>query len=258
MREAPASGGGAPRALMKCRPMPESPRCPKCGCDDRSMIEATPKSTLFCNICAHEWGEHSPNAGISEADGQHFSALAGPRPPLALARRLRAALGPQALRSIDDLIARTGLRRDELATLAEIGALNAFGHDRRSALWQIERAVRSSGEMFRAGRGGGGRAVVPLARHDAGRARAGGLRRDEPDHRAASDGALPRRAGAARRAARERSRGWPLGPPRAGRRRRHHAAAARHRQGIRVPHPRGRDRHRQHHRPSRSLHRRAG
>ncbi len=40
------------------------------------------------------------------------------------------------------------MRRDELATLAEIGALNAFGHDRRSALWQIERAVRPSGELF--------------------------------------------------------------------------------------------------------------
>ena len=51
-------------------------------------------------------------------------------------------------RSLEDLIARTGLRRDELATLAEIGALNSFGYDRRSALWQIERAVRPSGELF--------------------------------------------------------------------------------------------------------------
>ena len=40
------------------------------------------------------------------------------------------------------------MRRDELATLAEIGALNAFGHHRRSALWQIERAVRPAGELF--------------------------------------------------------------------------------------------------------------
>ena len=44
------------------------------------------------------------------------------------------------------------MRRDELATLAEIGALNAFGHDRRSALWQIERAVRPAGELFDAER----------------------------------------------------------------------------------------------------------
>ena len=53
-----------------------------------------------------------------------------------------------AFTSIEDLIARTGIRRDELATLAEIGALNAFGHDRRGALWQIERAVRPAGELF--------------------------------------------------------------------------------------------------------------
>src|SRR5438034_4143409 len=51
-------------------------------------------------------------------------------------------------RSLDDVVARTGLRRDEVVTLADIGALNAFGYDRRSALWQAERAVRPSGEMF--------------------------------------------------------------------------------------------------------------
>src|SRR5207248_934852 len=50
--------------------------------------------------------------------------------------------------SIDDLVARSGLRRDELVTLADIGALNAFGYDRRSALWQAERAIRPSGELL--------------------------------------------------------------------------------------------------------------
>jgi DNA polymerase III alpha subunit len=54
----------------------------------------------------------------------------------------------QRFRSLDDLIARTGLRRDEIVTLADIGALNSFGYDRRSALWQAERAVRPSGDMF--------------------------------------------------------------------------------------------------------------
>jgi error-prone DNA polymerase len=104
------------------------------------MIEATPDSTMFCNVCAHEWGEHSPGAGMSDAVGQHLSA-GGPQ---------ALASGPR-YSSIEDLIARAGLRRDELATLAAIGALNAFGHDRRSALWQIERAIRPSGEMFRDG-----------------------------------------------------------------------------------------------------------
>ena len=51
--------------------------------------------------------------------------------------------------SIEDLVRRIGLRRDELMTLADIGALNAFTNERRSALWQVERAVRPSGELFR-------------------------------------------------------------------------------------------------------------
>jgi error-prone DNA polymerase len=51
-------------------------------------------------------------------------------------------------RSLDEFVACTGVRIDELRTLGEIGALNAFGHTRRSALWQVERVIRPSGEMF--------------------------------------------------------------------------------------------------------------
>jgi len=97
-------------------------RCPKCGCDDPSMIEVVPQApspksqTLFCNICSHEWSD---------------------------APRVQ-----QRFRSIDDLVRRVNLRRDEIAMLAEIGALNSLGHDRRSAMWQVERAIRPAGEMF--------------------------------------------------------------------------------------------------------------
>jgi len=35
-----------------------------------------------------------------------------------------------------------------VATLASIGALNSFGFDRRTALWQVEQAVRPAGELF--------------------------------------------------------------------------------------------------------------
>ena len=66
--------GWGPASANKSRHLPESPRCPKCGNDDRSMVEETPNSTMFCNVCAHEWGEQSPSAGISVADGQHLSA----------------------------------------------------------------------------------------------------------------------------------------------------------------------------------------
>jgi error-prone DNA polymerase len=89
--------------------------CPKCGCDDSSMIEET-DGRSFCNVCSHEWPMRTPP--------------------------------PRRFASLDDLIARTGLRRDEVVTLADIGALNSFGYDRRSALWQAERAVRPSGALF--------------------------------------------------------------------------------------------------------------
>lgn len=79
------------------------------------MLERTDRG-WFCNVCSHEW---------------------------------RTPVGRFA--SLDDLVARTGLRRDEVVTLADIGALNAFGYDRRSALWQAERAVRPSGEIFEEG-----------------------------------------------------------------------------------------------------------
>jgi hypothetical protein len=113
--------------------------CPKCGCDDPSMIEQSdnsdrerrpglrpPASSLyFCNNCSHDW------AAVASA--------AVPTPVGRPAPRYR---------SLDELIARTGIRRDEVVTLADIGALNSFGYDRRSALWQAERAVRPAGELF--------------------------------------------------------------------------------------------------------------
>ncbi|MGH9241482.1 MAG: DNA polymerase III subunit alpha [Vicinamibacterales bacterium] len=122
--------------------------CAKCGSDDDSMIEVVgdglraqgsglridhggaeaeallgpearalgPSRTYYCNICSHEWTVHLRPVG-------RFT-------------------------SIEDVVQRTGLRRDELTTLADIGALNAFTNERRSALWQVERAVRPAGEMF--------------------------------------------------------------------------------------------------------------
>lgn len=141
--------GGRPREdLGGVRPSAEPLRCPKCRCDDPTMLETTdgrsvsamrvaekpdpesasaygtdgsaprtpsPGSQFFCNVCSHQWREG--------ADGRRF-------------------------RSIEDLIRSTGLRRDEVTVLAEVGALNALGYDRRSALWQVERVVRPAGDLF--------------------------------------------------------------------------------------------------------------
>ena len=96
--------------------------CPKCGCDDASMIEEESldesresEKRLFCNVCSNQW--------VMPLQQRRF-------------------------RSIDELVRVVGLRRDEVTVLAEIGALNSFGLDRRSALWQAERAVRPAGELF--------------------------------------------------------------------------------------------------------------
>ena len=49
---------------------------------------------------------------------------------------------------MDALVARAGLRQDELRTLADIGALTSLGGDRRTALWQAERAGRPAGPLL--------------------------------------------------------------------------------------------------------------
>jgi error-prone DNA polymerase len=50
--------------------------------------------------------------------------------------------------SINDLARRTGANRNELAVLAEIGALNGLAPERRAALWEAERAARSTGPLL--------------------------------------------------------------------------------------------------------------
>jgi error-prone DNA polymerase len=104
--------------------------CAKCGSDDERMIEVvreTPDSadvvsglsrtrTYFCNICSNDWTVQLRPVG-------RFT-------------------------SIEDAARSVGLRRDEMATLADIGALDAFTNERRSALWQVEKVVRPSGELY--------------------------------------------------------------------------------------------------------------
>jgi error-prone DNA polymerase len=74
----------------------------------------------------------------------------GMREPAGQALVRERSLAPFA--SIHDLARRVPeLRKDELNTLAEVGALNAIGtkqFHRRDALWQVERAVRWSGPLL--------------------------------------------------------------------------------------------------------------
>ncbi|MBM3751897.1 MAG: DNA polymerase III subunit alpha [Acidimicrobiia bacterium] len=62
--------------------------------------------------------------------------------------RIREKDVGRLFQSMDDLVARIGVRRDELRVLAESGALATLGGDRRSALWQAERAARPAGPLL--------------------------------------------------------------------------------------------------------------
>jgi error-prone DNA polymerase len=124
-------------------------RCPKCGTDDGAMIEMTVLDTA-----AGDWRQTTGSTGLS---GQTQPAARSLQPAACCFCNICAhdwevaVASPQRFSTVEDLIRRTGVRRDELAVLAEIGALNSLGYDRRGALWQIERAVRASGALFEDG-----------------------------------------------------------------------------------------------------------
>jgi error-prone DNA polymerase len=63
-------------------------------------------------------------------------------------RRIGQAGAVRRFVSIDDLVTRAGLRPEEGRRLAEIGALAPLGGDRRTALWQAERAGRPAGPLL--------------------------------------------------------------------------------------------------------------
>ena len=52
-------------------------RCPKCGCDDQSMLEETPDGGRFCNICAHEWSDQRSDVAATPESPE--SRIRGPR-----------------------------------------------------------------------------------------------------------------------------------------------------------------------------------
>jgi error-prone DNA polymerase len=107
-----------------------------------------------CSLEAVARGQGTGDSNIALRMGLRYVRGLREEATQALVReRLRAPFT-----SIHDLTRRVPeLRKDELTTLAEIGALNALGTQypqlgtrihRRDALWQVERAVRASGPLL--------------------------------------------------------------------------------------------------------------
>jgi error-prone DNA polymerase len=162
-----ASGVGVgPHAIKESWCTDGITRCPKCSCDDPSMLERVDGGRWFCNNCSHDWPGAAALTRARAFDRLRLDPSDVEGRESTLEREAVSERGPASrnkrFTSLDDLIARTRPRRDEVVTLADIGALNALGYDRRSALWQVERAVRPAGAMFEeaqeagwAGRAGG-------------------------------------------------------------------------------------------------------
>jgi len=87
------------------------------------MLELVRPGSFFCNTCSHDWSTPKLPGNATSEGGLRFS-------------------------SVDDLVQKTGARREELQMLADIGAFASLGYERREALWQVEKAVRPAGELF--------------------------------------------------------------------------------------------------------------
>jgi error-prone DNA polymerase len=64
------------------------------------------------------------------------------------AGRMAQLLAQRPYSSLDDVQTRSGLHKDELRVLAEIGAFNSLATHRRDALWKIERELLPAEDLF--------------------------------------------------------------------------------------------------------------
>src|SRR5256884_2357266 len=106
--------------------------------------------------CSRDWSSDVWSSDLDQSCGGHAVRLGlryvrGLRE--AAARAIVRAREAQPFTSIHDLARRVGLARDELATLAAIGALAPLGRTRRASLW--EAALQDPGELFAPPRGSG-------------------------------------------------------------------------------------------------------
>ena len=201
----------------------------------------------FCNNCSHDWSPRHRARALPLARRSRRARRPPPRRGRHARRRRRAervrlrpplrALAGRARRAAE----RRAVHDDENAETAEHAEI-VFG---TRFLCGSLRALRF--DVLRR------RSRVSAETDDRSRTAGRRLRGHGAHRRPPSDGAAARGAGDARHPARVRPARRAPGTPRARGRHGHHAPAPRHRQGLRLPHARGRDRHCEHHRPAGSV-----
>jgi error-prone DNA polymerase len=65
-----------------------------------------------------------------------------------MGRRIEAERRRAPFGSVADLVKRSGLNREEILGVGEIGALRSMGFERRAAIWEAERAIRPGGPLY--------------------------------------------------------------------------------------------------------------
>ena len=215
-------------------------RCPKCGNDDPSALEIVQDGGTehrFCSNCANDWLVRGDRSKEFRRTGALRVDRGSDRPDRDSSRRAGDT------------------RRDRRAQRVRARPAQCAVAGRAGG--QARGRVVRGGEPPGPGPTGHRSVAVSTGADDAGRTGHCRLRRHGADARPASDSAPAQRAGDARRAAGHRPAACAQRPARAGGRRRHHPPAARDGQGVRLLDARGRDRHRQRHRPPRSVRRAA-
>ncbi len=207
--------------------------CPKCGCDDPSMIEAVrpqarkpQAASCFCNVCSHEWTVASTSRSNASARSMIWCAASR-------CAATRSRCSPRSARSIRSAtIAARRCGRSSARFVRPANCSTRLWHrgTRNLAPGQSPLDEMNISERLIADYTGTGLTVGPHPLT---------FRR----HELAMRGVMP--AIELPRAAR--------GTPRPHRRHGDHAPASGHRERVRLPHARRRDRHLEHHHPPRSL-----
>ena len=116
--------------------------------DGSNYLDATPFDGVQVrpvDVCHSEWDCTLERIRRGE---ERFAVCMGLRYVKGLSAdgvdRILTARDEQAFASLDDLVRRTRLPVDELTVLAEAGAFDGLGVDRRQALWEVRALVHST------------------------------------------------------------------------------------------------------------------
>ena len=151
LREVVGKSIEAARPASHLSHLSHPPVCPKCGCDDQSMIETVRAGSYFCNTCSHDWS--------------HLSHLAHLSHPTHLSHPARPDLAPSTISSIAPPSVEKNCRRSPTSARLRRSATSAAKRCGRSRRPCGRRASCLTRRMLRWSRKPRARSPKPLVVH---------------------------------------------------------------------------------------------